>query len=101
MIPIRGNHSTLRKISTNANMPSTNPTWSGRGLNPVIRGERSPTNRLMYDKASGPVTIFISELSHGGDGGDCSFLGCDECSMVENYRRFGKICRFYYQVLCM
>jgi hypothetical protein len=37
------------KNRSDATVPTANPTWSGRGLGPVIRGEKSPTIRLTDD----------------------------------------------------
>ena len=66
MTPTRENRSTMRKIYPNANLSTTNPTRTGRELNPVICGGRSATNHLKYDRSNDTVTVFMFEISHGG-----------------------------------
>jgi hypothetical protein len=40
------NRSTRGKTCSNANLSTTNPTWTDPGSNPGLRGERPATNRL-------------------------------------------------------
>jgi hypothetical protein len=39
------NRSTRRKTCPSATLSTTNPTWTGPGSNPGLRGERTATNR--------------------------------------------------------
>ena len=57
MTPTRENRSILRKIYPNATLPTTNPTRTGRELNPIVCGERSATNHQKYDR--------MFEMFHG------------------------------------
>jgi hypothetical protein len=50
--------STQGKTCPNATLSTTNPTWTDPGLNPVLRGERSATNRLSHGTASGKILPF-------------------------------------------
>jgi len=63
--PTRENRSTMRKIYSNATLSITNPTRTGRELNPIICGGRSATNHLNYDRSNDTVTVFMFEISHG------------------------------------
>lgn len=40
-----------RKIRRTENLPITNNPWTGRGLNPILRGERPVTSSLSHDTA--------------------------------------------------
>ena len=48
------NRSTRRKICPSATLSTTNPTWTGLGVNPGLRGERPTTNRLGHRLFSFP-----------------------------------------------
>jgi hypothetical protein len=51
-----GEHqSTWRKTSPSATLPSTNPTWTGLGLNLGLCSEKTVTNCLQH----GTVTLFV------------------------------------------
>jgi hypothetical protein len=45
------NRSAKGKTCPSATLPTTNPTWSDPGLNQILRGERSATNRLSHGTA--------------------------------------------------
>jgi hypothetical protein len=47
----RENRSTWGKTCPNAILSTTNPTWTDPGSNPVLRGDRSATNRLSHGTA--------------------------------------------------
>jgi hypothetical protein len=51
----RENGSTRKKI-LNATLFTTNPTWNGLGMNPVLFSERSAVNRLSYTVILASVT---------------------------------------------
>jgi hypothetical protein len=42
----RGNRSTLEKMCPSETLFATNPTWTGPGSNPGLRGGWPATNRL-------------------------------------------------------
>ena len=45
------NRSTRGKTCPSATLSTTNPTWTDRGSNPGLRGERPATNRLSHGTA--------------------------------------------------
>jgi hypothetical protein len=45
------NRSTGGKTCPSATLSTTNPTWTDRGSNPCLRGERPATNRLSHGTA--------------------------------------------------
>jgi hypothetical protein len=57
----RKNRSTREKICPSATLSTTNPTWTGPGLNPGLRGGRPATNRLRRGTAK--TTTYVQFLS--------------------------------------
>jgi hypothetical protein len=60
MILTGGNGSAGRKTCRSATVPTSNLTWTGVGLNPVLRAVKLMINRVGQDKvlAGGGVGLF-------------------------------------------
>jgi hypothetical protein len=58
----RENRRTCRKTCITNTLSTTNPSWTGPGANPVLRGERLATNPLSHGTAS--KRRYYSENQH-------------------------------------
>jgi hypothetical protein len=64
------NRSTLRKTCPSATLSTTNPTWTDRGSNTGLRGERPATDRLSHGNATS-ITVLACWM--GDRRGGCAF----------------------------
>jgi hypothetical protein len=51
MLLMQENENTLRRVCPHATFTTTNPTWTGLGLNPDIHSGRLVTNHLSHGTA--------------------------------------------------